>query len=715
MSENVNMIAREDMELEDDDPELEQALAESLRLNQEEMFGLEHALAASRQSTQDEAPDLAGEWKQNTDSTPPQRWIQPCKRQVKELYAPLQNGCSIVETSSSGVRMELNREFKAYPHADVFSEAQDKPGLRLLNRTKGIIVVTWGKFGRVRGFAGETIFVPAEFLKSERAPVLSISKLYPTSFSEVAFMKVHTAAYMDGGAYSISVHRPKTRENAGLWRKLSVNRKADAVCSSQNAAARIEAANMLDLLNVPGDQQQEQDLLDGDLQAFHDTEMLTLGHMGSNRDSNALTTPEPDREVATLLAIREMAAHFKATAGLWLRGRIQGHFEGWLWRRREQAGARTVLFQVPQILGPEEETCRKLTLAGAQDTKQISLTLDAKMNQLCANVAGARRTSHKENGDDLFRRHDEQPSLGELPRGVVSREDLSPLMCSFRFMSPNKTPIAAIPLIKSYYEGRLRDLWRNANQGVDETAKPNAYDEAVFCLLCRYLALQGGELKGAGGNQCAVLDPVLTVLQRDFGVIGECFGSPLNTRLPWFCSMFPDLDCHFGSQGDFFDFDFVRGSFEANPPYSPAIVIRMYDHMHVALERAAEANEILQFFVVIPHWPSRAQVLAPEAYARLEESPFKTGDIILRRSRHAFREGGQHYKGDSEVRVSSDASTVFVLQTTAASKMYPFTAARRTALERAFEPQAQKQAQSQYQQVRRRQDNSGRGPGRSLR
>mmetsp|Transcript_22097 Transcript_22097/g.43491 ORF Transcript_22097/g.43491 Transcript_22097/m.43491 type:complete len:681 (+) Transcript_22097:75-2117(+) len=396
-----------------------------------------------------------------------------------------------------------------------------------------------------------------------------------------------------------------------------------------------------------------------------------LDHNGLSGEGDENQPPlEPDREVAALLAMRALSAHFKATAGLWLRSRLQNHFESWLWRRREDVGAQSVLFHVSKEMLPEEELCRKLSAVGADDAVGISASLDAKISEIHDQIA-------------IADRHNEDSML---PRGCVSREDLSALMCSFRYIGHDGTPLVAIPLLKSYYEGRLRDLWRSANPDVDENEKPHAYDEAVFCLLCRYLALQGGELKGSGVNQCGVLDTVLDVLQTEFDIEGECFGSPLNSRLPWFCTMFPDVDRQFGSQGDFFDQDFIRGSFEAHPPYTPSVVIRMYEHLRGALERAEAADEILQFFVIIPHWPSRAQVLASDAYARLDESSFKTSDLVLRRSRHAFREGGQHYKGDSEVRVSSDASTVFILQTRAASKVYSVTAARRAALEKSFEP-----------------------------
>ena len=53
----------------------------------------------------------------------------------------------------------------------------------------------------------------------------------------------------------------------------------------------------------------------------------------------------------------------------------------------------------------------------------------------------------------------------------------------------------------------------------------------------------------------------------------ECFASPLNCYCPRFCSAFPDTDSVFGSVGSFFDFEFVEGSFEANPPFVVSAIV----------------------------------------------------------------------------------------------------------------------------------------------
>ena len=110
-------------------------------------------------------------------------------------------------------------------------------------------------------------------------------------------------------------------------------------------------------------------------------------------------------------------------------------------------------------------------------------------------------------------------------------------------------------------------------QAASAPAEKERFAERVFCLLVRYNALQGGGVHG-GGFQAAVPAEVFDVLLAEFGVCFECFASPLNSRYPRFCSAFPDTDGPFGSVGSFFSFEPTEGSFEANPPFVPQLILR---------------------------------------------------------------------------------------------------------------------------------------------
>ena len=54
--------------------------------------------------------------------------------------------------------------------------------------------------------------------------------------------------------------------------------------------------------------------------------------------------------------------------------------------------------------------------------------------------------------------------------------------------------------------------------------------------------------------------------------LGELFGSPLNTFSDVYYSPFDDIECFFGSKGNFFTSDIPSGNYLANPPFDPIIV-----------------------------------------------------------------------------------------------------------------------------------------------
>lgn len=116
----------------------------------------------------------------------------------------------------------------------------------------------------------------------------------------------------------------------------------------------------------------------------------------------------------------------------------------------------------------------------------------------------------------------------------------------------------------------------------DRAGSRNAsFEEAFFCLLCRYDMLQGA------GLQAAIPGRVHDVLLKHFDCQMECFASPLNCRYQNFGSAF-DLDRLFGSVGSFFTCDFQRGCFQANPPFCEIVIDSMCHRMSELLEASPE-------------------------------------------------------------------------------------------------------------------------------
>ena len=85
------------------------------------------------------------------------------------------------------------------------------------------------------------------------------------------------------------------------------------------------------------------------------------------------------------------------------------------------------------------------------------------------------------------------------------------------------------------------------------------------------------------------------MLREGFGCGLECFASPLNARSAPFCSGFVDTDAPFGSLGSFLAFTPRQGSYEANPPFVPALVVAMAAHMAALLEAAEHGGRALLF------------------------------------------------------------------------------------------------------------------------
>eukprot|EP01134_Creolimax_fragrantissima_P000084 CFRG0084T1 len=216
---------------------------------------------------------------------------------------------------------------------------------------------------------------------------------------------------------------------------------------------------------------------------------------------------------------------------------------------------------------------------------------------------------------------------------------------------------------KSHYDKlkRLYDLYAAKS----ERGNSDMLNCSIFCLLVRYHTLQGGHVMG-GGMQAALIEDTFDVLLRRFGVSFECFASPLNSRYGRYCSMFNDTDSRFGSMGSFFDFYPRSGSFEANPPFEEGVIVRMANHINVLLEKSEKEKKALSFIVIIPAW------LHIDGWKRLNSSDYLTKVLTLPQREHGFCEGTQHSR-PSRYRISTCDTSVFFLQTNAASKRWPAT------------------------------------------
>uniref|UniRef100_A0A7S1F9N7 PCIF1 WW domain-containing protein n=1 Tax=Noctiluca scintillans TaxID=2966 RepID=A0A7S1F9N7_NOCSC len=170
--------------------------------------------------------------------------------------------------------------------------------------------------------------------------------------------------------------------------------------------------------------------------------------------------------------------------------------------------------------------------------------------------------------------------------------------------------------------------------------EPTSTWDLVFCLLCRYDAMCGPGPKEGGGFHSAVPYSVFDAISEVAGVGVESFASPLLTRGgKWkYCSCFGDLDVYFGSLGSFFDTtiapETIGGTFEANPPFTEAVVEPLVEKVLGSLAQASSTGTPLQFFVVLP--AGACESAADSAIERLLTSPFAVAMTKSRRQPFVF-------------------------------------------------------------------------------
>lgn len=172
----------------------------------------------------------------------------------------------------------------------------------------------------------------------------------------------------------------------------------------------------------------------------------------------------------------------------------------------------------------------------------------------------------------------------------------------------------------------------------------------VFRVMLRYKAI------GGAGFQAGLPSKAFDTLQNVFGVQMELFASPLNCYFGSYCSAFPDVDRRFGSCGNFFDFleEGLEGSFEANPPFAPGLMLKMTARMERVLARSQAA---LSFAVVVPAWKDT------DSWKALDGSAFKRAVLMVSKDKHVWRQtsaGDASTKAFVARRVPCDTAIFFL-------------------------------------------------------
>jgi hypothetical protein len=170
--------------------------------------------------------------------------------------------------------------------------------------------------------------------------------------------------------------------------------------------------------------------------------------------------------------------------------------------------------------------------------------------------------------------------------------------------------------------------------------------EILGTMIMRYACLL------VGGQQWAVPLELYRYLVQNYGVTVEAFASPINSQIIFidpalkYCSLFPDTDRFYGSQGDFFSFDCTGQSIYVNPPYVEELLNRM------AIKVTQVCQEIgdnwVRFFITVPAWTDA------EYYQTLASSPF----LVFR---HTYLKGKHYYlnTNDGAEKITAQFNTEF--------------------------------------------------------
>jgi hypothetical protein len=113
---------------------------------------------------------------------------------------------------------------------------------------------------------------------------------------------------------------------------------------------------------------------------------------------------------------------------------------------------------------------------------------------------------------------------------------------------------------------------------------------------------------GINGQHCSIPTNVYEYMYNAFGVHGEGFSSPLNSKLlelpdTVFCTLFKDTDKYIGSQGPFSHKALVKNSdknWTVNPPYMTNVMYMVYKEVMKAFKKIKRHDFLV--IVLIPKW-----------------------------------------------------------------------------------------------------------------
>ncbi len=118
----------------------------------------------------------------------------------------------------------------------------------------------------------------------------------------------------------------------------------------------------------------------------------------------------------------------------------------------------------------------------------------------------------------------------------------------------------------------------------------------LYCLMLRYITISEDGVRQGAKNQ-----PFFDALHNEFGINFEGFAASFAASNNYICSLFYDIEKYFGSYGNFFDINPIKGFYQVNPPLDSLITVMAMKRVMEILEKDSN-EEMLGFACFIPTW-----------------------------------------------------------------------------------------------------------------
>ncbi len=180
--------------------------------------------------------------------------------------------------------------------------------------------------------------------------------------------------------------------------------------------------------------------------------------------------------------------------------------------------------------------------------------------------------------------------------------------------------------VEQYNEMKNRYNNQNDNQDFNQD---NHIDTLIWIILFRY------QLLSSNNNQLAVIPSIYNKMIEDFNLSVECFASAINTSLNNFCSIYYDVEQYFGSIGNFFNIEPIRGVYSFNPPYQYDVIS---NGIYKIINNMDKTTEKLAFIITIPIWDNEGKQIMLENNMENNNNIIKYDDFeimnIIRASKY---------------------------------------------------------------------------------